>query len=336
VRIGGCDTRDRVLIVAEIGNNHEGDPDVAERMIREAAASGVDAVKFQTFQARLFSSAADAARFGRLQKFQLSYETFAALERLARSLGVGFFSTPLDLESARFLAPIVDCFKIASGDNDFYPLISFACQTGKPLVISTGMTDLEGARGIAGFVREEWARGGIQGDLAMLHCVSAYPVPDEEAHLSVLPVLHAALGCTVGYSDHTLGTEACLAAVALGARIIEKHFTLDKNFSDFRDHQLSADPAEMRLLVSQVRRVEKLLGRPSKDVQPSEVPIAAVARRAIVASSDLARGHRVRFEDLLWIRPPVGLPPGQESRLIGRALLRDVAFGTPITGGDVE
>src|SRR5207244_6909442 len=142
--------------------------------------------------------------------------------------------------------------------------------------------------------------------LAILHCVSSYPVPPDQANLAAIPFLASQLGCTVGYSDHTTGVEACLIAVALGAQIIEKHFTLDKHYSDFRDHQLSADPPEMKRLVDGIAHVTLLLGRPEKRIQPSEVATAQAARRSIAAAADLPAGHRLRLEDLLWIRPAAG------------------------------
>ena len=336
MQIGAQRTDERVAIVAEIGNNHEGRFDVAQRLVEEAARAGVDAVKFQTFRTRYFTSSSDPARFARLSRFELTQAQFTELAQLARSLGVGFISTPLDLESARFLRPLVDAFKIASGDNDFLPLIAEVCGSGKPLIISSGLADLTLLRRTRDFVRAEWQRHGVRLELAMLQCGCSYPVPPEDANLRAIPLIATELGVTPGFSDHTLGIEACLGAVALGARILEKHFTLDKNFSDFRDHQLSADPVEMRQLVESVRKMERLLGRAEKTVQPSEAGNQKVARRSIVAAAELPAGHRLDLSDLTWIRPAVGLPPGQEAQLVGRILTRPVSFGDPLTSEDVE
>ncbi|HEX4450468.1 MAG TPA: N-acetylneuraminate synthase family protein [Kofleriaceae bacterium] len=332
MRIATHDLAEKILVVAEIGNNHEGNFEVAGRMVDAAADAGVDAVKFQTFQTRLFTSQADPARFERLSKFELLQDQFAQLERRARARGLIFLSTPLDLVSARFLEPLVDVFKVASGDNDFWPLIAQLCATGKPLIISTGLADLAHIARVAEFVRA----AGAGDRLALLQCVCAYPAPPGEVNLRAIPRMAAELGVPIGWSDHTLGPDACLAAAAIGARIIEKHFTLDKNLSSFRDHQLSADPAEMRQIVDGVRRVEQLLGTPDKRVQPSEESNLRAARRSIAAAAPLAQGHRIRAEDLIWVRPAIGLPPGSESRLIGHVLGRDIAAGEAIAERDVD
>lgn len=334
--IGRHDVAERIFVVAEIGNNHEGSFATAQELVRRAASTGVDAVKLQTFRARWFTSAADPVRFARLQSFELAPEQFAELAALARSLGLGFFSTPLDLESARVLEPLVDAYKIASGDNDFYPLIAAACRTGKPLIVSSGLADLEHLEKVRRFVYEEWQRLGVSQDLAILHCACSYPVPPEEANLAAIPLLRERIGCEIGYSDHTLGPTACITAAALGARIIEKHFTLDKDRQGFRDHQLSADPPEMRHIVEQVRRVELLLGRPEKRVMPCELPNRSAARRAICAAADLPAGHALTPGDLTWLRPAVGLSPGEELRVVGRRLVRAVRFGEPLLAVDVE
>lgn len=329
MRLGKASTDERPLVVAEIGNNHEGRFDVAEKMVREAAAAGVDAVKFQTFKTELFTAPVDPARIARLRGFELAHEQFAELGRVARSLGVGFFSTPLDLESARFLAPRVDAFKIASGDNDFVQLIDYACESGKPVIVSTGMTDLEAVATIEERVRRAWARHGVEGaELALLHCVSAYPVPVEQANVAAVATLRSRFPrAIVGYSDHTTGVDACLLAVALGARIVEKHFTLDKNFSDFRDHQLSADPAEMRDLVRRVREASALLGDGVKRVMACEGPVAAVARRSVSAARDLAAGHVVAADDLVCLRPAGGLTPERLASVVGKTLSRALSRG---------
>jgi N,N'-diacetyllegionaminate synthase len=333
MNIGNRSLGERVLIVAEIGNNHEGKLENARRLVDEAARAGADAVKFQTFKTALFTSPRDKARFERLSSFELSQAAFGQLQEQARALGLLFISTPLDLESARFLEPLVDAFKIASGDNDFFPLIAQVCATGKPLIVSTGLADLEHCRRIRAFVAEQ---RGHTDDLALLHCVCSYPAPPEQANLRAIPLLARELGCTVGYSDHTMGPEACLTAVALGARILEKHFTLDKNFSSFRDHQLSADPDELARIVTGVRNIERLLGQAEKKIQPCEVPNQKVARRSIVARRDLPAGHALQGEDLLWLRPAEGLPPGQEARLVGRSLRRPVVGGQPLVAEDVD
>jgi sialic acid synthase SpsE len=336
MKIGNLDLNRDLLIIAEIGNNHEGDFAAARELVRRAAACGVQAVKFQTFQTRYFVSPRDSARFERLRRFELSSPQFTELQKLAHSLGLLFISTPLDLISARFLAGLVDCYKIASGDNNFYPLLAEVCGTGKPVILSTGLGDLQQVIKTRQFILSACQQRQIQPQLALLHCVSGYPVPPEEANLAAIPVLKARLGGAVGYSDHTLGVDACLAAVALGACIIEKHFTLDKQFSDFRDHQLSADPQEMRHLVEQAARIRVLLGTGEKVLQPCEAAVAPLARRSIAAAADLPAGRRLRWEDLTWLRPAGGLPPGEEAQLLGRGLKRAVGFGEPLLPGDVE
>lgn len=336
MQIGSWSSDEDVLIVAEIGNNHEGNFAVASDLVRRAAECGVGAVKFQTFRTDYYVSRGDASRYARLKSFELSFSQFEGLARLARSLGLQFVSTPLDLASAEFLEGIVDAFKIASGDNTFYPLIGRVARSGKPMIVSAGLTDIEQIAGTVAFVKEQWRAHGIAGQLAVLHCVSSYPVPPEQANLLALRALAERLDCEVGYSDHTIGVEACMIAVALGARIIEKHFTLDKHYSDFRDHQLSADPPEMSQLVRRVGQVVAMLGRPEKVVQPAEAAVAPAARRSIVAATDLPRGHRLTWRDLTWIRPAVGLAPGEEGQLVGRVLKRDLAFGEPVLPSDLE
>lgn len=330
-QIPGLDPN-KVVVVAEVGNNHEGDFGRAKEMVHQAAASGADVVKFQTFKTKWFTAPIDPARIKRLEGFELTYDQFAELATLAKSLGLKFMSTPLDLESARFLATICDAIKIASGDNDYWELLQIAAVSKLPLIVSSGMTDLPALKKTVGFVRE----AGAFDRLAVLHCVSAYPAPDDQINLRALPLLARELGCTVGYSDHTLGSEACLAAVALGARVVEKHFTLRKDLSDFRDHQLSADPPQMKELVRQVRVIEALLGSEAKEIQAAEQPIAAVARRSATAARDLPQGHRVAQADLVFLRPGAGVRPGDEGVLVGRTLRRAVTFGTQLGKDDVQ
>lgn len=330
MKIAGFDTHDRVLVIAEIGNNHEGDFEVARELVRMAAESGVDAVKFQTFRADRFVSSSDEARFARMQRFELTPEQFGTLAEDARANGLLFLSTPLDLPSADVLEPLVDAFKVASGDNTFWPLLERIARTKKPVIVSVGLSELEQIEETVRFLGDHES-----GELALLHCVSSYPVEPGEANVRAVVALADAFDCTVGYSDHTVGLEAALLSVALGARIVEKHFTLDNAYSDFRDHQLSLDPADMRKLVDGVRRAEVMLGAGGTTVQPSERENAPAMRRSIVAAANLAAGHVIGASDLMWIRPGGGLEPGREDELVGRTLVRDVRFGEQFALTDV-
>ena len=336
MQIGSFDTDRAVLVVAEIGNNHEGDVERARAMVRAAAECGAHAVKFQTFRARAFVTPGDRERLARMTRFELSPHALADLRTLATSLGLLFISTPLDLESVALLEPLVDAYKIASGDNDFYPLIDAVCATGRPLLVSTGLSDLDQVASTVGHIRRTWSATGVAPPIALLHCVSAYPAPVEEANLASIAVLRSAFDVTIGYSDHTLGIETCVLAVAAGARIVEKHFTLDKATSDFRDHQLSADPAEMTRLVREVARVSVVTGARTKLVRESERAGVVQFRRSIAAARDLAAGHVIAREDLTWFRPADGLRPGHEHRLIGRPLRHRVPAGTRLQESDVD
>lgn len=329
MRIGPVDTAEQVAVVAEIGNNHEGDVDVAIELTRAAAAAGAHAVKFQAIDPPRLVRPTETARLEQLNRFRFSPEQYALLRDEARSLGIAFMCTPFDLDVVGWLAPLVDAFKIASGDNDFTALIAAAADTGRPVIVSGGMTDLAGMAAARDLVE------GRGAEFAALHCVSAYPTEPEHAALATIPALAAGLGVTVGYSDHTLGIDACVLAVALGARILEKHFTLRHDYSAFRDHQLSADPAELAQLTQRVQEAETLIGAPRQGVLPAEEPVSSAARRSIVAARDLRAGHVLSADDLTWLRPGDGLSPGREGELLGHTLKRDVTHGETLLRDDL-
>ncbi len=324
MQIGDFDLDRRVMVVAEIGNNHEGSFTLAERMIALAAQAGADAVKFQTIVPERLISPKEEKRLAQLRRFQLSYEDFERLARAAERAGLLFLSTPFDIASARFLAPLVPAFKIASGDNNFFPLIDVIARTGKPIILSAGMSDLDDIRRTKEFIEAVWAETGVSPGLAVLHCVVSYPTAAPDANLAAIRQL-ASLGVTVGYSDHTLGIDAAVLSVALGARIIEKHFTINKRHSDFRDHQLSADPADLKELVHRVRQAEQMLGSEDKRILDVEKNLVVAARRSIVAARDLPSGTVLAWSDLEWLRPAGGLPPGSENDLLGKRLACSLA-----------
>ena len=334
MRIGPVDTADRVLVIAEIGNNHEGDVELAEELVRLAAAAGAGAVKFQAIVPDRLVSAADTARVAQLERFRLDSDDFAALAEVAAAEGVGFLCTPFDLDSVLMLDPLVPAFKVASGDNTFTPLLEAVAATGKPIVLSAGLADLAEIGEARDTIRSVWSSSGVDQELALLHCVVSYPTPPDQANLQAIRTL-AKLGETVGYSDHTIGIDAAVLSVALGARIVEKHFTIAKDHSDFRDHQLSADPADLAAMVRRIREAEILLGTGEKRMQPAEAEAAVKARRSVVAAHDLEAGRVIAWEDLDWVRPGGGVAPGDEGVLIGRALRRPVARGTMLRPEDL-
>ena len=331
MKIGDLDLDERVMVVAEIGNNHEGDFGLAQELIGLAAEAGVDAVKFQTFRTQHYVARRDRRRFEQLRSFELTIEQFEHLSRVADDAGVLFLSTPLDLQSAESLSTIVAAYKIASGDNTFGPLLEAVARTGKPVIVSTGLASMTEIRTARDTIRRVWSVRGIDQELALLHCVTSYPVPPEEANLAAIGTLKAAFGGTIGYSDHTLGIDAAVYAVAAGARIVEKHFTVDKGYSEFRDHRLSADPKEMPKLVRRIRALERTMGSGQKVPQPCERSVVESLRRSIAAARDLPAGAILRREDLTWMRPGGGFAPGREDCVLGHELAGAVRAGQVIT-----
>jgi len=268
MKINNFDTSKKIFIIAEIGNNHEGNYNNAKDMISAAADTGANAVKFQTIVPELFINKENILRFNKLKSFQLTYSQFEKLSIFASKKNILFCSTPFDIISAKFLNNIQSFFKISSGDNEFYPLIESICKFKKPVILSTGLVNLYKIKKIVKFIKKNI---DYRSKLALLHCVSTYPTPIEEANLRSINVLKENFKeLTIGYSDHTLGINAAILSAACGAKIIEKHFTIDKNFSNFRDHKISADPKDMTKMVKKIRNIEKILGNSVKDIQKSE------------------------------------------------------------------
>ncbi len=335
MKIGSVDLASDVLIVAEIGNNHEGDVGLAEEMIGCAARAGAQAVKFQTIRPDLLVSPREKARIDQLTRFALSEKDFERLAAVARRENVMFMSTPFHLDAIRFLDPWVPAFKVASGDLDFFPLLDAIAATGKPVLLSTGAADLEMVAASQRFLERAWHRRSMAGGLVLLHCIVSYPTPAASANLGAIAALKQ-LSPWVGYSDHTMGIDAAVLSVALGARVIEKHFTTDKNRSDFRDHKLSADSAELSELVRRVREALAMIGDGTKRVLECERGTVGAVRRAIAAKRDIDAGVAIGMDDLTWLRPrQEGLPPGNEAALIGRRLRHPVRAGQPIMLDDL-
>lgn len=313
-----------IFIVAEIGNNHEGNFDTAVDLVKAASKTGVHAVKFQTINPENFVSSNNLNRINQLNKFKLSNKQFAKLATLANELGLIFFSTPFDIPAAEFLNTIQPLFKISSGDNNFIQLIEKILHFKKPTIISTGISEIDDID----IVYKKWLKINSRSDLALLHCVSSYPVPHDQANLGLIKYLIKRYPeAIIGYSDHTIGIEACCAAISMGAKIIEKHFTLDKNFSNFRDHKLSADPLEMKRLVEMVNFFNKMIGSGEKIVQNCEQEMSIAMKRSIAASKHINKDTKLNSSHLTWVRPATGTPPGKEGLFLGRILKKNVVRG---------
>jgi len=296
--------KNKIFVVAEIGNNHEGNYKNAIKLIDKASEAKVDAVKFQSFLTEGYlSSSIDKKRTKLLKKFQLSFNEFKKLSIYAKKKGLIFFSTPLDLKSCDYLNKIQPIFKIASGDNNYEALIKKIIKFKKPTIISTGMMDYNDVLKLYRFVKKL----RINSKLGILHCVSNYPALPEELNLNSIMFLKKKFpNCYVGYSDHSIGIEACVVAASMGAKIIEKHFTLSHNFSKFRDHKLSANPSEMSLLVKKIREIEIMRGKFYKIITKNEKKNKVNIRRSIAANKTLEIGHRIKESDLIMLRPGTG------------------------------
>ena len=305
----------KVFIIAEVGNNHEGNFNNAKRLIKEAANAGVDAVKFQTFITDKFVSI-DHPSYQRLKKFQFSHQQFLKLKKLSHELKLNFISTPLDLVSGIFLKKNCKIIKIASGDNNFYDLIKIFLDYKKQLIISTGMMDIVDINKLIKFIVKKKGKKFLKNNLSLLHCVSSYPADDKTLNLMSIKFLADQFKeINIGYSDHSIGCEACVAAVALGAKIIEKHFTLNNNFSNFRDHKLSLNPKDMAKMVKMIRKVESQIGRYEKKIRNNEKKLISPTRRSMIARSSIKKKEILTFQNTSFLRPQ-----HEESKLVNEVL----------------
>jgi len=332
------------FVVAEAGVNHNGDPATARALMEAAAEAGADAVKFQTFRAdRLASPRAPKADYQTettdpaesqlemLRRLELPEEAFGELAAFCREKGILFLSTPFDRESADLLERLgVSAFKTASGDITDLPFLAHVAGKGRPMIVSTGMSTLDEVGAAVGAVRDA---GNDR--IVLLHCVSSYPADPAEVNLRAMRTMAEAFDLPVGYSDHTMGIEVGLAAAALGACLIEKHFTLDREMPG-PDHRASIEPAELARMVRSIRIVESCLGDAEKRPRSSEEAGLRVGRKSLLAARDLAAGEPLGREDVAVKRPGTGIRPAHLEDALGRKLLRDVPRDEPLTWDCLE
>jgi N,N'-diacetyllegionaminate synthase len=338
MKIGSHDLDQTALIIAEIGVNHEGDFQKAQTLLRLAAAAGADAVKFQAYyvsDVRFVSPSADPERFERMQRNELSVEQFRTLAQEAQQNDVMFLCTCFDPQTVAALNGVLPAFKIASGDLTNDQLLTAVASTGKPILLSTGMSTVGEIQHALEMLAGEGGLSILRDRVVLLQCTSSYPCPPEQVQLRAMDHLRRAFGLRTGYSDHTLSSLACEVAVAMGACVVEKHFTDQKTGRTFRDHALSAEPDDFRALVSRVRSIETLRGTEAKAVQAVESANRLPMRRSIGVRRDVQAGALLTDDLLIALRPSSGWPASEWATLTGRTLARPLKAGDLISAADL-
>jgi N,N'-diacetyllegionaminate synthase len=341
----------RCFVIAEAGVNHNGSEALAVKLVEIAARCGADAVKFQTFSAeKLASATAEPAEYQRansgatdqlsmLKRVELPRDAFRRLKARAEALGIEFMSTPFEEESARMLVELgVRRLKVPSGEITNLPFLEALAAFDLPLIVSTGMADMEEVAQAVDCISVARARHGLGGPLmerlTLLHCTSNYPARPEDANLRAMGSLRERFGLPVGYSDHTDGVAVAVAAAALGATVIEKHFTLDRALEG-PDHKASLEPESLRRMIEEIRAVEASLGDGIKAPRPSELPMRELVRRSVTLVRARRRGEPITPEDLTLLRPGRGIAPKDLARVSGKRAARDLAAGSTLVWEDL-
>ena len=325
----------KTLIIAEAGVNHNGSIDIAKKLVDKAVEAGVDYIKFQTFKAsKLVTKTAKQAeyqkrniggsddnQFQMLKKLELTPEAHNTLIAYCKQKGINFFSTAFDIDSVDYLHNLnLDLWKIPSGEITNYPFLKHIASFNEPTILSTGMCDMKDVKAA---VYALYRNGLSKENLILLHCNTEYPTPFEDVNLKAMDALRNEFGVEVGYSDHTQGIEVSVAAVALGATVIEKHFTLDRNMEG-PDHKASLEPDELKAMVSAIRNIEKAVdGDGTKHVSESERKNIAIARKSIVAACDIKAGEIFTEQNLTVKRPGNGVSPMQWEEVLGQKAKHD-------------
>lgn len=337
-------TDGRCFVVAEAGVNHNGELPLAIKLIDAAVAARADAVKFQTFRSeKVISPAAEKAGYQvastgghesqleMVKRLELPFEAFRKLKIYSEECGITFLSTPFDEESADLLDEIgVPAFKLSSGEVTNLDLLRYVARKQKPIILSTGMADIDEVREAVNAIRET-----STAELALLHCVTNYPAQPASANLRAMQTLRNEFGCSVGFSDHTLGVEVALAACALGARVIEKHLTLDCGMPG-PDHSASLEMHEFASMVEGIRQIESALGDGVKRPAAEELAVIKVARRSLAAAQDLDAGTVLAAEHITALRPGTGMAPKLRGSLIGKKIKHRVVAGALFDAGMFE
>jgi N,N'-diacetyllegionaminate synthase len=342
----------KTFIIAEAGVNHNGDPRLAMELVDTAARCGADAVKFQSFSAdKLVAPGAEKAEYQKretgdgnqhamLKALEMSEDLHRQLFARCAEMGVEFMSTPFDEAAADFLLALgMKRIKVPSGEITNEPFLAFLAAKGVPLIVSTGMASMEEIRRAVEIIETTRKGAGFAEPLAdvltILHCTSNYPAECSDVNLRAMQSIARDTAVPVGYSDHTLGLAVSTAAVAMGATVIEKHFTLDRSMPG-PDHKASLSPEELGQLVRQIRDVEAALGSPVKQPTASELPVRALVRRSVTAAKPLRAGQAITAADVVLLRPGTGITPGELLKVLGKHAAHDIAAGATLQWSDLR
>lgn len=308
-------------LIAEIGGNHEGDFQYAKKLTALACDSGVDAVKFQIYTGEsLVSKVESPDRYLHFTKFQFSPDQYVELARLCEKKNTIFTASVWDIDAFSWIDPHIHFYKIGSGDLTAYPIIDRIVKIGKPIILSTGLATFDEVKATVNYIKNQSEIYQIPDNLALLQCTSMYPIPDEEANLNVMILFNEEFGVPVGYSDHTEGTLAVETAVAMGAQIIEFHFTDNRFGKSFRDHKVSFNPDEVKALIRKIDQIKRIQGMSIKEPTASEISNNHIQsfRRSIYAAEDLQPGCKLTEKNTVALRPCAGVDPRNYKKVLGR------------------
>lgn len=322
---------DRIFIIAEAGVNHNGDINIAKKLVDVASEAGADAVKFQTFKAdklvcknakkaeyQIETTNNSESQYEMLKKLELTEQMHRELMNYCDKKGIMFLSTPFDIESVRFLSDLgINTFKVPSGEITNFPYLREIARQQKNVILSTGMSSIEEVKAAVGVLKNNGTK-----NIILLHCNTQYPTPMQDVNLKAMQQLRNELNLPVGYSDHTLGIEVSIAAAALGAEVIEKHFTLDKNMEG-PDHRASLEPDDLKKMVEGIRNIEKALGDGIKRVSSSERENLSIVRKSIVASVAINKGDTLTEDNITVKRPGNGISPMRWNEVIGKKAVKN-------------
>ncbi|MFX0036809.1 MAG: N-acetylneuraminate synthase [Candidatus Hermodarchaeota archaeon] len=334
-----------IFLIAEVGVNHNGKLSLAKKLIDKAFVAKVDAVKFQTFitedlllkttpkaEYQKSLSNNNESSFKMIKKYEFSLDQFNILKNYCEQKGLTFLSTPFDKKSVEWLEQLkIPAYKVSSGDMNNFPLLRLICSKKKPILLSTGMATLDEVKTSVEFIKSNKVK-----DIILFQCTSNYPAPYEEINLNVIDTYRKNFpNLLFGFSDHSLGAECSIGAVVKGVKIIEKHFTLDKQL-DGPDHKASMNPEELNLWVNSIRKLEKALGSSDKFPSEAEKEILKIARKSIVSTRFLKKGNILKSEDISIKRPAYGIPPIEYEKVIGKKVKKDILEDSIIYWEDLE